>query len=202
MEQYYGDPRNFEIKDKGVNKNVEVTVSRLNHRDKSDLRNYFQNYSLDPDIGVVEGIELPAGGIEQLVIRRSLQKLVIGTQTIQIQGTNPLEAIPDIGMGDEEEDVDIYEELLKTIVDKNRWLARRPPFAMVFAQYLAAVLDEKYESELATQKKAEDEGRNAPEPDAVPDDGVGPDPLDEGDTSTPTRLSGSELATKVGVKTK
>jgi hypothetical protein len=194
MESYYGDPRNFDIVDNGIKKNVEVQVSRMNNRDKSDLRSYFQNYSLDPDTAMVEGFELPAGAIEQLVIRRAVRSITIGTNKLNFTTGNPVDALGDVAMGDEEEDVDIYEELLKTIVDKNRWLARRQPFAMVFAQYLSAVLDDKSEEEDRLAEKAQEKGVDAPPKDESPDDGVGDDPLDTKDTSGPTRLSGSAIA--------
>lgn len=192
-EQYYSDPRHFPI----GNRNVEVEVRRLSHRDKSDLRNYFQNYSLDPDTAMVEGFELPAGGIEQLVIRRALVNLTIGTNKLNFSTGNPVDAFPDIGMGDEEDDVDLYEEVLKTITDKNRWMARRQPFAMVFAQYLNAVNDDKAEAEKAVREKAEEKGQDAPAEDNIPADGVGDDPLDQRDMPTTTRLSGSDLDNQV-----
>jgi hypothetical protein len=197
-EQYYGDPRNFEIKDNGIRKNVEVKVDRMNNRDKSDLRSYFQNYSLDPDTAMVEGFELPAGAIEQLVIRRAVRGITVGTNKLNFATGNPVDALGDLAMGDEEDDVDIYEEILKTITDKNRWLARRQPFMMVFAQYLSAVFEDKSENERALADKAEAKGMDAPTPDVVPEDGVGDDPLDTEDSSTPTRLSGSDLAAVVG----
>jgi hypothetical protein len=193
-EQYYGDPRNFDIVDQGIKKNVEVKVSRMNNRDKSDLRSYFQNYSLDPDTAMVEGFELPAGAIEQLVIRRAVSGITIGTNKLNFTTGNPVDALGDVAMGDEEEDVDIYEEILKTIVDRNRWLARRQPFAMVFAQYLSAVLDDKSDAEEEIAEKAKEKGMDAPAKDEKPEDGVGDDPLDTKDSPGPTRLSGSDLA--------
>ena len=193
-EQYFSDPRNFPI----GNRNVEVTVRRLSHRDKSDLRNFFQNYSLDPDTAMVEGFELPAGGIEQLVIRRALVSLTIGTNKLNFSTGNPVDSFPDIGMGDEEDDVDLYEEVLKTITDKNRWMARRQPFAMVFAQYLNAVMDDKAAAEAKMREKAEEKGVNTPQEDNIPADGVGDDPLAPEDTPTTTRLSGSDLDSQVG----
>lgn len=193
-EQYYSDPRNFEIVDQGIKKNVEVKADRMNNRDKSDLRSYFQNYSLDPDTAMVEGFELPAGAIEQLVIRRAIRSITVGNNKLNFTTGNPVDALGDVAMGDEEEDVDIYEEILKTIVDKNRWLARRQPFAMVFAQYLSAVLDDKSEAEEELAEKARDKGLKEPVKDEQPEDGAGDDPLDTKDTSTLTRLSGSELA--------
>lgn len=195
-EQYYADPRNFSI----GNRNVEVEVRRMSHRDKSDLRNYFQNYSLDPDTAMVEGFELPAGGIEQLVIRRALVSLTIGTNKLNFSTGNPVDAFPDIGMGDDEDDVDLYEEVLKTITDKNRWLARRQPFAMVFAQYLNAVNDDKAEVEQELRDKAEEKGQDAPAGDNIPEDGVGEDPLDTKDTPTITRLRGSDLDKQAGTQ--
>ena len=193
-EQYYDDPRNFEIVDAGIRKNVEVKADRMNNRDKSDLRSYFQNYSLDPDTAMVEGFELPAGAIEQLVIRRAVRSITIGNNKLNFATGNPVDALGDVAMGDEEEDVDIYEEILKTITDKNRWLARRQPFAMVFAQYLNLVMEDKAEAQKALEDKAREKGVNPPKSDDIPSDGVGDDPLDTEDTSTPMRLSGSELA--------
>ena len=197
-EQYYSDPRNFEIVDNGIRKNVEVRVDRMNNRDKSDLRNYFQNYSLDPDTAMVEGFELPAGGIEQLVIRRAVSSITIGTNKLNFSTGNPVDALGDVGMGDEEEDVDVYTEILKTVTDKNRWLARRNPFAMVFAQYLNEVMEDKAKEERRLREKAEAEGKPTPSEDNIPEDGVGEDPLGSEDTPTPTRLSGSDLVAGQG----
>jgi len=173
-EQFYKSPRTFPI----GNRTIAVTVDRLSHRDKSDLRNYFQDYALDPDLGMVEGLSLPAGGIEQLVMRRSLKKLEVGTTTIQFTSANPIDDFPDIGMGDDDGDVELDKEVIKTIVDKNRWLGRTSPFNMVFAQYLALVNADKQEYEEKVKEKAEAEGKRVPEQDDVPKDGVGDNPLE------------------------
>jgi hypothetical protein len=191
-EQYYESPRNITVG--GVN--VEITFGRLNMKDKSDIKNFFQKYSLGADEGNLEGIDLPAGGIEQLFIRRGLQSLRIGNRNIPLDtGSNLLASIPDIGMGDDPDDVDLYTELLKTGVDKNRWIAVRFPFEMVFAQYLAAINADKAENEKKAQEKAEEEGRSVPPADPnTPSNGVGDDPLDtQEDTSSVTVLSGSDI---------
>jgi hypothetical protein len=194
-EQYYESPRNITVG--GVN--VEITFGRLNMKDKSDIKNFFQKYSLGQDEGNLEGIDLPAGGIEQLFIRRGLQGLRVGNRNIPLDtGSNLLASIPDVGMGDDPDDVDLYDELLKTGVDKNRWIAVRFPFNMVFAQYLQQINNDKAENEKSAQEKAEEEGRNIPKGDPnTPANGVGEDPLDtQEDTSSVTVLSGSDILGK------
>lgn len=143
MEAAYTNPRNLTID----NTNVEIEVARLNHAAKRDLRNYFSKYGLDRDTGAFEDVDIPAGVIEDLVIRRALKKLVIGTQQIRFDGASPVDSFPDFAMGDEEDEPDLYEEVLKTIVDRNRWLARRYPFGLVFAQYLALVQQDEEKDE-------------------------------------------------------
>jgi hypothetical protein len=192
-EQYYESPRNVLVG--GVN--VEITFARLTHKDKSDLRNFFQKYSLDPDTSNLEGIDLPAGGIEQLFIRRGLESMKVGTRTIQLDASNPVNSFPnEIGMGDDPEDVDLYEEVLKTGIDRNRWAGTRFPFNMVFGQYLAAVNFDKENDEKAAEKKADEEGRRLPNKDPnKPEDGdAGNDPLGtQADSSTVKVLSGSDI---------
>jgi hypothetical protein len=128
-----------------------------------------------------------------------LQSLRVGNRNIALDtGANLLASIPDVGMGDEPDDVDLYEELLKTGVDKNRWIAVRFPFNMVFAQYLASINADKQEAEKSAQDKAEEEGKNIPTADKhTPADGVGEDPLaTQEDTSSATVLSGSDILGK------
>lgn len=192
-EQYYESPRNVLIG--GVN--VKITFARLDHKDKSDLRNFFQKYSLDPDTSNLEGIDLPAGGIEQLFIRRGLEALEVGTRSINLDAGNPVKSFPpELGMGDDPDEKDLYEEVLKTGVDKNRWTATRFPFNMVFGQYLAAVNSDKSDDEKDAADKAEVEGKKTPPKDPnTPENGVGDDPLDtQEDTSTVKVLSGSDIA--------
>jgi hypothetical protein len=194
-EQYYETPRDVTVS--GVN--VQLTFARLTHKDKSDLRNFFQKYSLDPDTSNLEGIDLPAGGIEQLFIRRGLEKMVVGTRTVQLDAGNPVSSFPnEIGMGDDPDDVDLYEEVLKTGVDRNRWAGTRFPFNMVFGQYLAAVNNDKEQDERAAEKKADEEGKKLPKKDPnTPTDGTGDDPLGtQEDSSTVKVLSGSDILGK------
>lgn len=190
MEHYYGSPRKLTIEGRAV----EITFNRMTPKDQSDLRNFFQKYSLGEE-GELEGIDLPAGGIEQLMIRRGLRGIKVNGINIELDSANPVNSFPsDWGMGDDVDGLSLYEEVIKTGVDKNRWLARRYPFNMVFAQYLARVDVDKSNDEAEKRKKAEEGLKNAPEPDVHPDDGVGEDPLDtQGDTSTPSALSGSDL---------
>lgn len=188
-EQYYESPRNLTVE----GQNVEITFNRMTPKDQSDLRNFFQKYSLGEE-GELEGIDLPSGGIEQLFIKRGLSGLKIGTREVRLNPSNPVESFPnDIGMGDDEDGIMLYTEVLKTGVDKNRWAAHRFPYQMVFAQYLGMVNDEKAEKEEAEYQAAQEEGRKAPEPDARPENGTGSDPLPAEDTSQPTALNGSDI---------
>lgn len=155
---------------------------------KRDLRNYFSNYSLERETGMFEGVDIPAGAIEDIVVRRGLKSMKVGNEEIQFTSNSPIDDYPDIGMGDEEDDVDLYEEVLKTIVDKNRFLARQYPFNLVFAQYLALVNMEKKEKEEKVEKGG---GQKADE--QTTEVGEDPTPSPE-DTPTARRISGSELS--------
>lgn len=190
-EQYYESPRTLMIE----GQHVEITFARLSHKDKSDLRNFFQKYSLGTE-GELEGIDLPAGGIEQLMIRRGLEKLVVGTKTITLDASNPVSSFPDLGMGDVEGELDLYDEVIKTGVDKNRFLGRKYPFNMVFAQYLGQVEADKEKAETAAAEKAADEGRKVEAPDERDEESVSADPLPQTPTSAPSLLSGSDMDTK------
>jgi len=185
-EQYYTTPRSLLI----GNTRVIIEVNRLKHAVKRDLRNYFSNYSLERETGFFEGVDIPAGAIEDIVVRRGLNKLTVAGDEVKFESNSPIDDYPDIGMGDEDEDTDLYEEVLKTIVDRNRFLARQYPFSMVFAQYLAMVNADK--------KKAEEEAEKAggPEADEQPEDGgAGPDPTPSPEaTSTGRLLSGSDMS--------
>ena len=183
-EQYYNSPRPVTV----GNTAVVLESNRLKQAVKRDLRNYFSNYSLERETGMFEGVDIPAGAIEDIVVRRGLKKMVVGGEEVQFTSNSPIDDYPDIGMGDEEGDVDLYEEVLKTIVDKNRFLARQYPFNLVFAQYLALVNQEKKEAE---DKVAKATGQAADEQDSE----VGPDPTSSPeDTSIVQRISGSELS--------
>jgi hypothetical protein len=184
-EQFYTSPRNLQIGNLGV----QIKVRRLSHAVKRDLRNYFSNYALERETGMFEGIEIPAGAIEDLVVRRGLEELSQGGQLVQFNSPSPIDDFPDIGMGDKDGDIDLYEEVIKTIVDSNRFLARIYPFNMVFAQYLSMVNRDKAEYET---KQAKTTGA---EPDKVDrDDSVGPNPTPSQEaTSTVQRIGGSEL---------
>lgn len=185
-ERFYSNPRDIQI----GNQRVEINVKRLSHAVKRDLRNFFSNYALERETGMFEGIEIPAGAIEDLVVRRGLEELVVGTQTVQFNSPSPIDDFPDVGMGDEDDSTDLYEEVIKTIVDSNRFLSRIYPFNMVFAQYMASVNRDKqtYETEQAEKTGAK--------PDRVdPDNVVGPNPTESPeDTPTVMQLSGSDIS--------
>jgi hypothetical protein len=185
-ERYYQSPRPLQIGNKGV----EIKVRRLSHAVKRDLRNFFSNYALERETGMFEGIEIPAGAIEDLVVRRGLESLSVGGQEVQFNSASPIDDFPDIGMGDEDDSIDLYEEVIKTIVDSNRFLSRIYPFNMVFAQYMAQVNREKRKFE---EEQAEKTGGT---PDTMDkDDHVGPNPTpSEQDMPTATRISGSEIS--------
>lgn len=187
-EQYYNSPRRFDV----GNIAVVLEVNRLKQAVKRDLRNYFSNYSLERETGMFEGVDIPAGAIEDIVVRRGLKSMRVGNEDIQFTSNSPIDDYPDIGMGDEEDDIDLYEEVLKTIVDRNRFLARQYPFNLVFAQYLALVNMEKKEKEEKVEKSG------GPKADEQDDSVVGQDPTPSPtDTSTVQRISGSELSQAV-----
>lgn len=184
-EQYFNSPRSFVI----GNINVVLEVNRLKQAVKRDLRNYFSNYSLERETGMFEGVDIPAGAIEDIVVRRGLEKMTVAGEEIQFTSNSPIDDYPDIGMGDEEDDVDLYEEVLKTIVDKNRFLARQYPFNLVFAQYLALVMQDKKDAEQKVEKAG------GPKADDIGDSEVGTDPTSSPeDSSTVQRITGSELS--------
>lgn len=184
-ERYYANPRQLQI----GNALIKIEVKQLNHGIKPQLRNFFQNYSLERDTGMFEGIEIPAGAIESLVIRRALVNLYHNDTPTAWKSPDPVEDFPEVGMGNEDGDVDLYEEVLKTCVDANRFLARLYPFNMVFGQYLALVKDDKRKHEEEMQKKT------GAAPDVVEkDDVVGPNPTpSQEDTSTVKRISGGSI---------
>lgn len=185
-ERFYSNPRPLQI----GNQKVEIKVKRLSHAVKRDLRNFFSNYALERETGMFEGIEIPAGAIEDLVIRRGLDELVVGTQIVQFNSPSPVDDFPDIGMGDEEDSIDLYEEVIKTIVDSNRFLSRIYPFNMVFGQYMAQVNRDKQKYE---KEQAEKTGS---QPDRVDQENVvGPNPTpSQEDTPTVMQLSGSDIS--------
>ena len=185
-EQYYNSPRSFDI----GNIAVVLEANRLKQAVKRDLRNYFSNYSLERETGMFEGVDIPAGAIEDIVVRRGLKLMKVGGEEIKFESNSPIDDYPDIGMGDEEDDIDLYEEVLKTIVDKNRFLARQYPFNLVFAQYLALVNADKKDYEEKIEKAG---GAKADEQKDVSEVGPDPTPSPEG-TSTVQRISGSELS--------
>jgi hypothetical protein len=156
---------------------------------KRDLRNYFSNYSLERETGMFEGVDIPAGAIEDIAVRRGLKRMEVAGHEVQWTSNSPIDDFPDIGMGDEEGDIDLYEEVLKTIVDKNRFLARSYPFSMVFAQYLALVNQDKKDAEEKAEKAGGDKA------DEQPEDEVGENPTESPEvTPTVQRISGSELS--------
>lgn len=168
--RFYPSPRSIVID----GDNVEITVDTAPHALKRDMRNHFNKFGLGQESGMLEDIEIPAGLIEDLAVRRSLKKMVVGTREIDLhEGASPINAFPAIGMGDEDDEYDLYEEVLKTIVDANRFLAHKYPFNMVFLQYLQLVRQDEKESK---DTDAED-----------------PTKQENGDTSSVTRISGAEL---------
>lgn len=184
-EKYYTSPRTFQIGNVGI----EITPRRLTHAIKRDLRNYFSNYALERETGMFEGIEIPAGAIEDTVVRRGLEDLKVSGTSVQFNSPSPIDDFPDVGMGDEDDDIDLYEEVIKTIVDSNRFLARIYPFNMVFAQYLAAVNRDKRKYE---ESQAEITG--APVDKVDREDEVGPNPTTSPtDMSSAMQISGSDI---------
>ncbi len=185
-EQYYGDPRQIQF----GNIMVELHTRKLNHGTKRDLRNFFNKYGLDRETGEFEDVDIHAGAIESLVVRRAVKDMIVGGNKVQFTSPQPEDDYPpDIGMGNDPDEKDLYSEVLKTIVDKNRFLAYLYPFNMVFAQYLMLVNMEKQEAE---KKRESEGGPKADEYDT--DSGVGPDPTESPeDTSSVTRMSGTEL---------
>lgn len=188
----YKHPRNLVVE----NTNVEIEAGRLKHSMKRELRNYFGKYGLDRETGMLDDIDIPAGLIEDKVIREGLLRLRIGTDEIRFTGNSPVDSFPDFAMGDEPGDIDLYEEVLKTIIDKNQFLANQYPFGMVFAQYLSMV-----ENDIEEAKKKEAEEKNEEyvekeKPASADDEEVSTDPLTSQDeaTSTPERISGSQLS--------
>lgn len=188
-EKWYPTPRTLQV---GASF-VEIKSKRANHGIKRDLRNFFSNYALDRDTGMFEGIEIPAGAIEDLVIRRTLEEVSINGSAVQFTSPSPVDDLPaEIGMGDEEgeDSVDLYEEILKTIVDTNRFLADTYPFNMVFAQYLALVKRDKRDYEEKQSKKS---GAKVDDTDRTQEE-VRPNPTESPkDTSTVQRISGSDI---------
>ncbi len=184
-EKYYRSPRPLQIGNVGVN----IKVRRLSHGVKRDLRNYFSNYALERETGMFEGIDIPAGAIEDLVVRRGLEELEVAGKVVQFNSSSPIDDLPDLGMGDEEGDIDLLEEILKTIVDSNRFLARKYPFNMVFAQYFGLVQSDKRKYE---QKHENETGARADRTDGEHE--VGPNPTtSQEDTPTVERIGGSSM---------
>ncbi len=189
-ESYYQSPRNIQIGNVGAS----IKVRRLSHAVKRDLRNYFSNYALERETGMFEGIEIPAGHIEDVVMRRGLEELHVGGSLIQFNSPSPVDDFPDVGMGDEDGDIDLYEEVLKTIVDKNRFLARIYPFSMVFAQYLTLVNRDKSEYE---KKQNEETGAKQDKLSTEEELGKTPTPSEPA-MPTVERISGTDISGTAG----
>lgn len=123
---------NFEI----GNTNIELKLRRLSHGIKPQLRNYFGRYGIDQDSGAFDDLTLPIGTIETIVFKNAVAEITVGTEKVRFRSANPVDDLPDIGMGDEEDEPDLYEEIMKRIVRHNPFLAKKAPFLLVFAQYL------------------------------------------------------------------
>ncbi len=150
--------------------NVKVEVNRLGHGIKPELKNYFGRYGLDPESGTFDDINIPTGTIESIVFKRAVKSLRIGNDVIKFASANPIDDLPeDVGMGDEEDELDLLEEIFKRIVIHNRFLVRKAPYVLVFAQY-------------APQEVTEEEDPTPSESEA-----------NQEDTSTATRFSASDL---------
>lgn len=185
MERFYQNPRPLQI----GHDLVKIEVKRGNHGIKRALRDFFQNYSLEQETGTFDGIDIPAGSIESLVVRRTLENVYVNGNLVQFVSNDPIDDLPDIGMGDEEDDIDLYVEILKTCVDANRYLARKYPYNMVFAQYLAMVNEDKrrYEEKMNAQTGASIDKVDR-------EDAVGPDPTPSPeDTFIGERISGGAI---------
>lgn len=184
-EHYYRNPRKIQIGNTGV----EIEVRRGSHALKRDLKNFFSNYALERETGMFEGIDIPAGSIESLAVRRCLKSLTVANQLVQFNSPDPIDDFPDLGMGDEEGEPDLLLEVLKSVVDFNRYLAQSYPYSMVFGQYLALVKRDKREYE---EEQAEKTGAK---PDTVNEDEDTTNPTpSEPDMSTVTRISGSDIS--------
>ncbi len=184
-EHYYPNPRTIQI----GNVDVVIEVKRGSHALKRDLKNFFSNYALERETGMFEGIDIPAGSIESLAIRRCLKSLTVAGQQVSFNTPDPIDSFPDIGLGDEEGEPDLLLEVNKSVVDFNRYLAQTYPFNMVFSQYLALVKNDKREYE---EKQAERTGATA---DTTNDgeDTENPTPS-EPDMPIATRISGSDIS--------
>lgn len=154
---------------------VVITTKSLNHAIKKRMRNYFGKYGIGQETGRFEDIDIPIGGIEGIAINEGLVGMRVGTSEVNFKNVDKVEDFPAIGMGGEEDELDLYEEVLKAIVNTpgNKFLAVKYPFMMVFAQYLETDEEEEESDEVnPTQTSTQSENQ---------------------DTSGVTRLSGSEL---------
>ncbi len=184
-EHYYPNPRKLEF----GNTTVEIEVKRGTHALKRDLKNFFSNYALERETGMFEGIDIPAGSIESLAIRRCLKSLTVAGQKVQFNSPDPIDDFPELGLGDDEDEPDLLLEVNKTVVDFNRFLAQTYPFNMVFAQYLALVNRDKREYE---EKQAEETGAQVDTIERDDQAYENPTPSPPA-TSTVTQIGGAEL---------
>lgn len=184
-EHYYPNPRKLTI----GNTTVEIKVKRGTHALKRDLKNFFSNYALERETGMFEGIDIPAGSIESLAIRRCLESMTVAGQRVQFNSADPIDDFPEIGLGDEEEEPDLLLEVNKTVVDFNRFLAQTYPFNMVFGQYLALVNRDKRKYEEEQGEKTDAKADTIDTKEQVAENPT----VSEPDTSTVTQISGSDI---------
>lgn len=114
---------------------VIMTVNKLSHGIKPELKNYFGTFGLEKETGAFDDMDIPLGTIETIVIKRGLAALTIGGQPVPLNSPNPVDDFPeDFGLGEKPGEKDLYEEVLKAIVKHNQLLLNGQP-ALVFAQY-------------------------------------------------------------------
>lgn len=164
------------------NRAVVITTRPVKHSIKKRMRNYFGKYGIGQETGRFEDIEIPIGGIEGIAIDESLTGLRVGTTDVKFTSPDKVDDFPLIGMGGEEDEPDLYEEVLKAIIATpgNRFLAVKYPFLMVFGQYLA---EEEAEAQEFDSDEDDEEGKATQTSTNSETEG----------TSGVTRLSGSEL---------
>lgn len=159
--------KSFEV----AGKNVRLVFKLIGHGAKREMLDYFGKYGISRESGALSDIDIPIGLLQNIVLRRAIDSLEVGGRPVKFESLYVAEDLPSIGLGEEDDDVDLYEEILNLIVREpgNRWLGRKYPYMIVFGQFLATEGEEEEEDE------------------------DGEDPLEETDTPTVMQFSGSNL---------